>query len=151
MRILCEESFILDFNSKPDFDPIKTSPTRKMELIQCSNERLMKKFVADDIFDYVFNKDFGDSLFNISNHAIHLYTDRNPVSKTVQQNLNFIFSNTHDIKSQWDYIYNTLPMLVSFIADLIDLLVFKSTNVEEHVFKERLRQRELQRKRCKVT
>lgn len=146
MRVLCEKSFILDFNSKPNFDPIKTTPSRKRELIQCSNEKLMKKFVEDDIFDYIFNKDFGDSLFNISNHAIHLYTDRNPVSKTVQQNLNFIFSNTHDIKNQWDYIYNTLPMLVSFIADLIDLLVFKSTRVDEKVFVRRLRKREKMRR-----
>lgn len=150
MRILCEKSFIHDFNSKAGFDPVRTTPERKQELLQCSNEQLMKRFVPEDLFDYIFNKDFGDSLFNISNHAVHLFTDRNPVSKTAKQNLNFIFSNVNDIEGQWEYIYSTFPMLLSFMADLIDLLVFKSTSIEEAVFVVRLREREKVRKLKKV-
>lgn len=146
MRILNEKDFIDRFNNEEGFDPIKTTPKQKKELIEKTNYLLNDKFQTDDIFDYLFNKEHGDSLFNLTNNAIHLYTDRNPIAATEKQNLNFIFSTREDIEAQWEYIYDNLPMLISFIADLIELLVFKSTTLDEKVFIDRIKQRDKMRK-----
>lgn len=150
MRILNEQDFITNFNEKDGFDPIKTSPEQKRKLIEETNKQLFDKYPVEDIFDCIFAKDFGDSLFNVTNNSIHLFTDRNPVSATEKQNLNFIFSQQEDINYQWEYIYENLPMLISFIADITDLLVFKSTSLEEKVFTDRIKKRENLRKRNNV-
>ena len=142
MRILNEENFIDRFNNEEDFDPIKTTPIQKQELIKLTNDWLHNKYEVETIFDYIFNKDFADSLYNITNNAIHLYTSRNPVSSTDKQNLNFIFSDKKDIEAQWEYIYENLPMLTTFIADLIDLLVLKSTSVGQKILIERIKKRD---------
>ncbi len=142
MRILNEKDFIEKFYHKDGFDPIKTTPSKKRDLIKQTNKQLFDKYPVDDIFDYIFAKDFGDSLFNVTNNSIHLFTDRNPVSATEKQNLNFIFSQPEDIDYQWEYIYDNLPMMISFIADITDLLTFKSTSVKESVFIERIKMRE---------
>lgn len=150
MRILNESDFIDRFSNEDKFDPIKTTPNQKKELIEKTNYFLNDKFQPDDIFDYIFSKDFGDSLFNLTNNAIHLYTDRNPIAATEKQNLNFIFSTREDIEAQWEYIYDNLPMLISFIADLIEILVFKSTSVDEKVFMARIKERDKMRKKYNV-
>lgn len=150
MRILNETDFIENFNQKVGFDPIKTSPEQKRKLIEKTNKQLFDKYTVEDIFDYIFAKDFGDSLFNVTNNSIHLFTDRNPVSATEKQNLNFIFSQQEDINFQWKYIYDNLPMLISFIADITDLLVFKSTSLNEKIFTDRIKKREKLRKKNNV-
>lgn len=142
MRILNEEDFIDKFNQEEDFDPILTRPEKKKELIEQTNNWLQKKYDSEDIYDYIFDKKFGDSLFNITNNAIHLHTNRNPVSSTEKQNLNFIFSTNEDIEKQWEYIYEYLPMLITFLTDLTDLLVLKSTSAEEDIFTKRFRERD---------
>src|SRR5699024_2775126 len=106
MRILNETDFIDRFSNEDGFDPIKTTPNQKKQLIEKTNYFLNDKFQADDIFNYIFSKEFGDSLFNLTNNAIHLYTDRNPIAATEKQNLNFIFSTKKDIEAQWEYIYD---------------------------------------------
>ncbi|WP_430972125.1 hypothetical protein [Sunxiuqinia rutila] len=142
MRILNEDDFITNFNEKDGFDPIRTSPEKKKELIEKTNNQLFDKYPTDDIFDYIFAKDFGDSLFNVTNNSIHLFTNRNPVSATEKQNLNFIFSQQEEINYQWEYIYDVLPMLLTFIADLTDLLVLKSTSLKEDIFLDRIKERD---------
>jgi len=151
MRILNETDFIGRFSNEDGFDPIKTTPNQKKELIEKTNYFLNDKFQVDDIFDYIFSKEFGDSLFNLTNNAIHLYTDRNPIAATEKQNLNFIFSTRKDIEEQWEYIYDNLPMLISFIADLIEVLVFKSTSIEEKIFVDRIKERDKMRKKHNVS
>lgn len=146
MKILNEEDFIEKFNKKENYDPIKTTPEQKKSLIEKTNKFLFDKYDCNDLFQYIFDKDDSDSIFNITNNAIHLFTDRNPISKTEKQNLNFIFSNYENTKSQWEYIYLTLPMILSFLTDLIDLLVFKSTSIEEKIFTKRINKREHLRK-----
>ncbi|WP_159476388.1 hypothetical protein [Chryseobacterium sp. 18068] len=150
MRILNESDFIDKFNNLEGFDPIKTSPNEKKDLIIKTNYLLNDLFNNDDLYQYIFDKDFGDSLFNITNNAIHLYTDRNPVSATDKQNLNFIFGTQENIDDMWEYIYYNIPMLLTFLAFSIDLLVFKSTTVDEDVFLKRHKMREKLRKKYKV-
>ncbi|MCJ0742817.1 hypothetical protein [Pedobacter montanisoli] len=151
MRILNESDFIERFSNEDGFDPIKTTPNQKKGLIEKTNNFLNNKFQPDDLFDYIFSKEFGDSLFNLTNNAIHLYTDRNPIVATEKQNLNFIFSTWEDIEAQWEYIYENLPMLISFIADVIEVLVFKSTSVDEKIFIGRLKKRDKMRKKYNVS
>lgn len=150
MRILNESDFIDKFNNLEGFDPIKTTPNEKKDLITKTNYLLKYLFNNEDLYQCIFDKDFGDSLFNITNNAIHLYTDRNPVSATDKQNLNFIFGTQENIDDMWEYIYYNIPMLLTFLAFSIDLLVFKSTTVDEDVFLKRHKMREKLRKRYKV-
>jgi len=150
MRILNEADFIDKFSNIEDFDPIKTTPNEKKDLIIKTNYLLNDLFNNDDLYQYIFDKDYGDSLFNITNNAIHLYTDRNPVSATEKQNLNFIFGTQENIDDMWEYIYYNIPMLLTFLAFSIDLLVFKSTTVGEDVFLKRHKMREKLRKKYKV-
>ncbi|BAP31062.1 hypothetical protein J2787_000803 [Chryseobacterium rhizosphaerae] len=150
MRILNESDFIDKFNNLEGFDPIKTTPNEKKDLITKTNNLLKDLFNNEDLYQYIFDKEFGDSLFNITNNAIHLYTDRNPVSATEKQNLNFIFSTRENIDDMWEYIYHNIPMLLTFLAFSIDLLVLKSTTVDEDIFLKRHKMREKLRKRYKV-
>jgi len=150
MRILNESDFIDKFNNLDGFDPLKTTPSEKKELLSKTNSLLFNNFDNDDLFDFIFNKEFGDSLFNLTNNAIHLYTDRNKISATEKQNLNFIFSTQENIDSMWDYIYTNLPMLLSFLAFSFDLLVFRSTNLNENVFVERHKLREKTRNKSRI-
>lgn len=151
MRILNEHDFIENFNQKDPFDPIRTSPEQKKDLIEKTNLQLFEKYHKEDLFDYIFAKNFGNSLYNLTNNSIHLFTNRNPVSATEKQNLNFIFSQEEDIYDQWEYIYDNLPMLINFIADIADLLVLKSTSVDKKVFSERIEKREKLRKKNNVS
>lgn len=150
MRILNEEDFIEKFNNLEGFDPIKTTPKEKKELLKKTNELLKNNFYNEDLYQYIFDKEYGDSLFNITNNAIHLYTDRNPISATEKQNLNFIFGTQENIDEMWEYIYYNIPMLLTFLAFSIDLLVFKSIIVDEEIFVQRHKMREKMRRRYKV-
>ena len=150
MRILNQADFIDAFYQEDSFDPIKTSPDQKRDLIEKTNNKLSNKYHVDDLYSYLFAKDFGDSLFNVANNSIHLYNDRNPVSATEKQNLNFIFSQQEDINFQWEYVYDNLPMMISFLVDTTDLLVFKSTSLDKNIFTQRMRERDKLREKNKV-
>lgn len=150
MRILNEADFIEKFNNLEGFDPVKTTPQEKKELITKTNILLKNNFDSEDLYNYIFDKEFGDSLFNLTNNAIHLYTDRNPISATGQQNLNFIFATHKNIDLMWEYIYSQIPMLLTFLSFSIDLLVFRSTTVDEGIFLDRHKMREKMRKKYQV-
>lgn len=150
MRLLNDVDFIDRFNNKDAFDPIKTTPTEKKDLIKKTNQLLKNNFDDETLYQLIFDKEFSDSIFNITNNAIHLYTDRNPVASTEKQNLNFIFSTPENIDTMWEYIYENIPMLITFLAFSIDLLVFKSTTIDEAIFVQRHKLREKIRRRCRV-
>lgn len=141
MRILSEEDFIDRFNNEEKFDSVKTTPEQKKELIRQTNIHLKERYHVEDIYDFIFNKDYPDSLYNVSNSAIHLFTDRTE-NKTGKQNLNFIFSTQRDNLRYWDYIYETVPMILTFLADLIDLLVLKSTSCDRTLIIDRVKARD---------
>lgn len=150
LRIICEDAFINKFSTIDGFDPIKTTPSYKKELLEKVNNLLLDKYNVDDLFNFIFNKDFEDSLFNITNSAIHLFTDRSVV-KTKKENLNFIFSTTNDIETQWEYIYHTLPILLTFMVDTIDILVFTVADVDEKVIAKRFQERQNIKERYNVS
>lgn len=139
MRIICEDTFI-KFSTIGGFDPIKTTPAYKKELLEKVNKLLFDKYNVDHLFNSIFNKNFEDSLFNVTNCAVHLFTDRSVV-QTKKENLNFIFSTTSDIKTQWEYIYYNLPMFLTFMADTIDILILTVANVDEKVIARRFYER----------
>lgn len=146
MRMLNDNDFIENFNNNENFDPIKSTPEQKKILIEKTNIFFFDKYNCTDVFEFIFDKNQSDSIFNITNNAIHLFTDRNPNNKTEKQNLNFIFSTYENTESQWEYIYETVPMILNFLTDLIDLLVLKCTSIEQKVFTDRINKRERLRK-----
>ncbi|MFC4688329.1 hypothetical protein ACFO4P_15395 [Epilithonimonas pallida] len=150
MKLLNESDFIDKFNNVEGFDPIKTTIAEKKILISKTNQLLKNNFDDEDLYDLIFNKEFGNSLFNLTNSAIHLYTDRNPISATEKQNLNLIFGTQENIDDMWEHIYDTIPMLLSFLAGALDELVYKCTDVDQTVFAERSSVRHRMRRICKV-
>jgi hypothetical protein len=150
MRLALETDFIDRFNNEENFDATSLSKESKLLYLETLNLILQNKYNTNDLFDYLFNKEHEESLYLISNHAIHLYTDRNKLGKTGKQNLNFIFSLSDDINVQWEYIYSVIPMLLNFLIDVIDLCVVASTTVPTGIFEKRFSDRDKMRKKCEV-
>jgi len=150
LRLLLDGQFLKRFSDEGNFNPVSLSKDKKLEYLNAVNSALGNMYVVNDLYEYLFDKSSGDNLYNISNHAIHLYTDKNPVLQTEKQNLNFIFSGKDEIQDQWEYIYRILPMLLSFLSDVIEFTVIANTDIPDYVFRNRFRQRNHMRTRFKV-
>ena len=150
MRLLCEDDFISKFNTEDKFNPLVLTKSEKMSYLQELNDLLQNIYNTDELFDFLFNKGDGENLYNIGNNAIHLYTSRNPVINTEKQNLNFIFSTKEDIEAQWEYIYDILPMLLNFFADVTDLCVGSTITVPEKLITNRFTERHKMKRMCRI-
>jgi hypothetical protein len=150
MRLLLEKDFIAKFNNEDNFNPTALPAENKKVYLEIINAALNNMYRVDDLYEYLFDKSHGDNLYNIGNHAIHLYTGKNPAIKTEKQNLNFIFSNKEDINAQWEYIYTIIPMLLSFLVEVAELCVMNGTDVPDGIFKRRFNDRYQMKKRCHV-
>lgn len=150
LRLFVEDGFLDRFNTEDNFNPIALPATQKKEYLEIVNILLNNLYNTSDLYDYLFDKSYGDNIYNIGNTAIHLYTGNNPVIKTEKQNLNFIFSVKEDIQTQWEYIYSIMPMLLTFFADLTELNMLKYTTVKDSIFNRRIADRYRMRKRCRV-
>lgn len=150
LRLLLEDDFLNRFNNEENFNPTSLSASEKKGFLEIVNVLLNNLYDISDLYDYLFDKGFGDNIYNIGNTAIHLYTGNNPVIKTEKQNLNFIFSNNDDAQSQWEYIYTIMPMLLTFLADLTELNVMKFTTVNDKLFNKRIADRYKMKKKLQV-
>jgi hypothetical protein len=150
MRLLFEDDFISKFNNENNFNPLTLSKTDKENYLRRLNEALLNLYNTDELFDYLFNKSDGNNLYNIGNNAIHLHTSRNPVINTEKQNLNFIFSTIEDKEAQWEYIYDVLPMLLNFFADVTDLCVVSTISVPEKLIFNRFTERHKMKSMCQI-
>lgn len=150
MRLLCEDAFISKFNTEEKFNPLILTKSEKMSYLQKLNDLLQNIYDTDELFAFLFNKGDGENLYNIGNNAIHLYTSRNPVINTEKQNLNFIFSTKEDIEAQWEYIYDILPMLLNFFADVTDLCVGSTITVPEKLITNRFIERHKMKRMCRI-
>ena len=143
LRLLFEEEFLFNFNNNDSFDVNYITEEKKQELIKQSLSLLLgaKSLTADEIYDWIFNQKNPDSLINLTNKALHLSTTRNKSNKTEIQNLNFIFSNQDDIENLWSYIYTYIPVLLLYLVEIIEPLVFAIIDLPDNVYENRIKER----------
>ena len=100
-----------------------------------------KSIKAVDIYDTVFNPISPDSIKNMSNKALHPSTTQNKNNLTEIQNLNFVFSTEKSIETQWDYLYRKLPLLLLYLNEVLEFIVFDHLKVDGKTYAERLVER----------
>jgi len=139
LRLMFENGFLDNFNSLDSFDVSSISEKDKKTLIRKSLKYdITNSIKMKDIYDLIFNPSKKDSILNISTKALHLSTTRNKHNKTEIQNLNFIFSTDESIKSQWDYLYRILPLLLLYYVQIIEIYVFSVLKLPDTLFEKRL-------------
>ncbi len=143
LRILFDVEFLDKFNNEDSFDVNFINDNYKKDLIKKSLPYLLasQTLNEEEIFDWIFNQNEPDSLINITNKALHLSTTRNKSNKTDIQNLNLIFSNSNDIENLWSYIYTRIPILILYLLEIIELLVFTIIELPEGVYEKRIEER----------
>jgi hypothetical protein len=142
LRLYFTSDFLNRFNDEEKFDTAKLSEDDIKELLQVSEEVLYSKSIkAADIYDIVFNPASPDSIKNISNKALHPSTTQNKNNLTGIQNLNFVFSTEKSIETQWDYLYRKLPLLLLYLNEVLEFIVFDHLKVEDKIYSERLIER----------
>ncbi len=143
LRIMFDAEFLDKFNEQDSFDVNYIKEKDKKELIKESKKLLVgaSSLEIDEIFDWIFNQNEQDSLINLSNKALHLSTTRNKNNKTELQNLNFIFANQNDIENLWSYLYNRIPVLLLYLVEVIEPLVFLLLDLPEDVYEDRIKER----------
>ena len=124
------ESIFIDrigFEGKLYEDPLKLRPqnaggvdghTRR---IQAVLEKIDDgvRFNAEYIARLRYDKKSDDSFDGICNKAMHLFTEHSAI-RTEKQNINFIFSNSETMYSQWSYLYSRLPYLMLYMLSLVE-------------------------------
>jgi hypothetical protein len=87
---------------------------RVLELIG-EEHRFDPKYLAQLRYD----KDAEDGFDGICNKAIHLFTNHKSIA-TEPLNINFIFSQTDTILTQWSYLYSRLPYLLVYTHRIVE-------------------------------
>lgn len=109
----------------PDnYDP-SSKDIDKQKVIQEAIEKLrINLFTSSEfIYDLRYNKSYSAGINGITNQALHIVTnDKN--YKTLEQNLNFVFSNKDDLKGYYEHYYNLVPYLLIYSVSVIDELIF---------------------------
>lgn len=125
------ERFFHSGNPK-HYDP-SSKKTDKKELIKNAVNNLNPKLIfrPDLIYNLRYNKETPGGLSGITNQALHIVTnDKN--YKTLNQNLNFVFSNKEDIDRYFEHFYHFVPYLLLYTSSVIDSIVFKFLQDEKN-------------------
>jgi hypothetical protein len=142
LRLYLTTDFLDKFNKEDGFDTTGLTEQDKIDLLDASENFLYSKSIkATDIYDFIFNPAKPDSLVNMSNKALHPSTTRNKNNRTEVQNLNFVFSSKESIMTQWDYLYRRLPLLLLYLTEVLEFIVFDHLKLEDSVYVERLTER----------
>lgn len=142
LRLFFTSDFLDKFNLEENFDTTNLIKDDLKELLNLSTEVLLTKSISgNDIYDFVFNKDEADSLINISNQALHPSTTRNKNNSTGIQNINFVFSTEKEIITQWEYVYKRLPVLLIYLNEVLDFIVFHQLNLDDNLYAARITDR----------
>lgn len=75
---------------------------------------------------YAKDKDYGFEV--LWNQAVHLVTTRGSIASS-PQNINFVFSDESSFRSQWAHLYRTLPVLLYYTTEIVDLVIRKLAGV----------------------
>ena len=142
LRLYFESDFLERFNKEDDFDTTGLSKEDIIKLLTSSETLLISKSIkALNIYDFVFNKSLQDSLINISNKALHPSTTINKNNKTGIQNINFVFSDKEAIMSQWEYLYKRLRLLLLYLNEVLEIIVFDLSKLDNKIYLDRLTER----------
>lgn len=142
LRLYLTTDFLDRFNNEDAFDTTGLSQEDVIELLNASEEMLYSKTIkASDIYDFIFNPKEPDSLVNMSNKALHPSTTRNKNNRTEIQNINFVFSSKESIMTQWDYLYRRLPLLLLYLNEVLEFIVFDHLKLDNSIYVERLTER----------
>ena len=126
------ESIILDqpgFASKLSTTPGKMG-SQKAGGVEAHVKRIQRvlsiigeeeRFDADYIAQLRYDKDAEDGFDGICNKAIHLFTNHKSIA-TEPLNINFIFSQSDSIQTQWAYLYSRLPYLMVYIHRIAEYI-----------------------------
>lgn len=118
------------------YDPSsKSNPINKKEIIQKSTSEIENSFFsAEHIYNLRYNKDCEYGINGISNKALHIVTGDKSY-KTLDQNLNFVFSNQNDYKSYFKHYYSFMPYLLLYSTAIVDQILFAYLPEEKHRIK----------------
>jgi len=108
----------------PDnYDPSRT--INKQKIIQEAIGKLrINLFTSSEfIYDLRYNKASNAGINGLTNQALHIVTNHKHY-KTLEQNLNFVFSNKDDLKGYYEHYYNLVPYLLIYSVSVIDDLIF---------------------------
>lgn len=142
LRLYLTTDFLDRFNKEDGFDTTELSQEDIIELLNLSENMLYSKSIkASDIYNYIFNPKEIDSLVNISNKALHPSTTRNKSNRTEIQNINFVFSSKDSIITQWDYLYRRLPLLLLYLNEVLEFIMFDHLKLDNSLYAERLTER----------
>lgn len=88
-------------------------------------------FSVDTLFDYRYEKSAKYGMNWVSNHALHIVTtDSN--YKTLDKNLNFVFSVKDDYEGYWNHYYSIVLYLLFYTSTIIDEIVFEFLPDQKH-------------------
>lgn len=142
LRLYFTKDFLPKFNNDTSFDTTKLTEDDKILLLEMSEQVLISNSIkASDIYNFIFNQKLPDSIINLSNKALHPSTTRTENNSTAVQNLNFVFSTSNDKNAQWEYLYNRLPLLLLYLNEVLEFIVFDYLKLDNSIYAERLTER----------
>lgn len=142
LRVFFTSDFIDKFNADKEFDASYLPKEDLKTLIDLSlNTLLTNAITSNDIYDFIFDKEKPDSLINISNQALHPSTTRKGSNLTGIQNINFVFSTDKEIYIQWNYLYERLPVLLIYLNEVLDFIVFSQLGLDNSKYAARVAKR----------
>ncbi len=77
----------------------------------------------------------------MSNKALHPSTTQNKNNLTEIQNINFVFSSIESIEMQWDYLYRKLPLLLLYLNEVLEFIIFDHLKLDNEEYEKRLIER----------
>jgi hypothetical protein len=80
-------------------------------------------FTKEFIYELRYDKSAAYGINSISNQAIHIVT-RDKNYRTLNKELNFVFSTQEDNESYWHHYYKIVPYLLFYSAAVLDAIVF---------------------------
>jgi len=100
------------------------SPDKRKKIIKGAMKKTKHGEWIDSEFIYKLRYDkrvpFGmEQLWQKANHLITTYR----FLETEEKNINFVFSSYEDHKSQWDYLYSFLPILLFHTLQIMEALI----------------------------
>ncbi|MCY1721854.1 hypothetical protein OU798_15980 [Prolixibacteraceae bacterium Z1-6] len=142
LRLMFEDGFIEKFNEEDDFDSTGLNKDEKIVLLEEATKYTLTKPITEiEMYEFIFDTKNPNSIINLSNKALHPSTTRNQNNKTGKQNLNFAFSENEDIQRYWQYIYSVLPMVLTYLVEIIEIFVFSLLEIDSKIYSARIEDR----------
>lgn len=127
--LIDSEKFIQNFFHKGDIDLYDPASRRnspdKNAIVEAAHKRIVFPILSSEmIYQLRYDKSYSAGINGISNQALHIVTaDR--AYKTLDQNLNFVFSGPDDQARYLKHYYYFVPLLLIYAAAIADEIMFQ--------------------------